>query len=96
MSSHSAARRRRAAGTNTSSDQRLLAGKLFPLQRQEVIAARLSITGGVRVADVVERFGVSVATARRDLNATVQAGVGVRVYGGIVLGDGRARPTAHP
>ncbi|OSM42333.1 DeoR/GlpR family DNA-binding transcription regulator [Nesterenkonia sp. PF2B19] len=50
-------------------------------------------TGSVHVEDLSRAFGVSVATARRDLDRLVRDSLVTRTYGGAVLGNVRAEQT---
>ena len=51
-------------------------------QRQEVILDAVRSRGGVRVADLVERLGVSEMTVRRDIGELSRRGLVARVHGG--------------
>jgi DeoR/GlpR family transcriptional regulator of sugar metabolism len=51
-------------------------------QRQEVILDTVRTHGGVRVADLVERLGVSEMTVRRDIGELSRRGLVARVHGG--------------
>jgi DeoR/GlpR family transcriptional regulator of sugar metabolism len=51
-------------------------------QRQELILDEVRSTGGVRVSELVERFGVSDMTVRRDIDALARRGLVTRVHGG--------------
>jgi DeoR/GlpR family transcriptional regulator of sugar metabolism len=53
--------------------------------RHELIRAELARSGGVRIRDLVHRFGVSRATARRDLYVLIDAGEAVNAHGGALL-----------
>ena len=57
---------------------------MFARERWEKIETLLKENGAVTTCDLVERFGVSLETVRRDLLAMEQAGKLVRVYGGAV------------
>jgi DeoR/GlpR family transcriptional regulator of sugar metabolism len=59
-------------------------------QRQDVILAAVRARGAVRVADLVERFGVSDMTVRRDIGELARAGLVRRVHGGAVADVSRA------
>ncbi|MFF2073557.1 DeoR/GlpR family DNA-binding transcription regulator [Kitasatospora sp. NPDC058162] len=60
-------------------DQTLLAA-----QRQALILEAIRRTGAIRVAELVEQFGVSDMTIRRDLDALVRQGAVEKVHGGAV------------
>lgn len=62
---------------------------LFPDERRRVIAQALRDRGGVSVAELTDRFGISPMTARRDLATLEREGVARRTHGGAVL-PGRA------
>lgn len=63
-------------------------------QRRELILEWLRSNGGsIQVEDLSRRFGVSVATARRDLDYLGQNGLITRTYGGAVIGNLRAEQT---
>jgi len=51
-------------------------------QRQAAILDAVQATGGVRVADLVDRFGVSDMTIRRDLEMLSDRGLILKVHGG--------------
>lgn len=51
-------------------------------QRQELILDAVRAHGGVRVADLVERLGVSEMTVRRDIGELSRQGLVARVHGG--------------
>ncbi|WP_106400463.1 DeoR/GlpR family DNA-binding transcription regulator [Actinocorallia populi] len=53
-------------------------------QRQGLIVDLVRRSGAVRVADLVERFGVSDMTIRRDLETLAERGLLVKVHGGAV------------
>lgn len=57
---------------------------LLARQRQELILERIAVTGGVRVADLVETLEVSEMTVRRDITELVAQGRAERVHGGAV------------
>lgn len=59
-------------------------------QRQELLLARATAHGAVRVVDVAAELDVSEMTVRRDIAALAEAGLLRRVHGGAVP----ARPTA--
>jgi ABC-type sugar transport system substrate-binding protein len=54
-------------------------------RRHEIILAEVRRHGTVRLADLVERLGVSAVTVRRDVTALADRGLVVRVHGGITL-----------
>lgn len=57
----------------------------LPAVRQRYAIEMLRHFGVVRCHELESRFGISEATARRDIDAVVRRGNGVRVYGGAVL-----------
>jgi DeoR family transcriptional regulator of aga operon len=57
--------------------------KELPEQRHRWISATLHRSGAVSVREIVDRFGVSETTARRDID-TVGRSQGQRVYGGLL------------
>jgi DeoR/GlpR family transcriptional regulator of sugar metabolism len=61
--------------------------RLFRQERQERIVDLLEQHGRVSVAALSERFGLSQATIRSDLEALVQEGLIVRTHGGAILAD---------
>ena len=66
--------------------RRLRAGRLAEL------AAYVGEVGEVTVADLADRFGVSMDTIRRDLDRLHADGVLVRTHGGAMGAGGQARP----
>ncbi|ADD40606.1 DeoR/GlpR family DNA-binding transcription regulator [Stackebrandtia nassauensis] len=56
-------------------------------QRQAVIAERVRSHGAVRVAELVEEFGVSDMTIRRDLETLADRGLVSKVHGGATAVD---------
>lgn len=54
-------------------------------QRQRLIMQEIQLHGGVRVSDLVRRFGVSTMTIRRDLEALSMRGFVQKVHGGATL-----------
>jgi len=56
----------------------------LPAGRKAQLAAYVADTGQVTVAELAERFGVSIDTVRRDLDQLSADGVLVRTYGGAV------------
>lgn len=64
---------------------------LLAEQRRAAIAGLVRSNGGVRVTDLVLRFGVSDMTIRRDLEALAREGLVDKVHGGAVaLGESSA------
>ncbi|MFJ5229346.1 DeoR/GlpR family DNA-binding transcription regulator [Kitasatospora sp. NPDC088391] len=59
-------------------------------QRRALILDLVRRTGAVRVAGLVEQFGVSDMTIRRDLDELARAGEVEKIYGGAVAAGGRA------
>ena len=57
---------------------------LYPEERQQAIAARVSERGRLAVTAVAEEFGVTTETVRRDLAVLERAGLLRRVHGGAV------------
>ncbi|MGW4378438.1 DeoR/GlpR family DNA-binding transcription regulator [Kitasatospora sp. NPDC004531] len=64
-------------------------GALLAAQRRALILDLVRRDGAVKVADLVERLGVSDMTVRRDLDALARTGAVRKVHGGAV-----ARPAA--
>lgn len=56
--------------------------------RLDEILSRARADGKVAAEDIARRFGVTVQTVRRDLNALCKQGLLTRVYGGAVLPSG--------
>lgn len=56
-------------------------------QRQSRIAERVHRIGAVRVAELVEEFGVSDMTIRRDLETLAERGLVAKVHGGATAVD---------
>lgn len=54
-------------------------------ERQAIILEILREKGVIKISDIVEHFGVSGLTARRDLDVLMDEGLARRVYGGAVL-----------
>lgn len=54
-------------------------------ERQAIILEMLREKGIIKISNIVEQFGVSSLTARRDLDVLMDEGVARRVYGGAVL-----------
>ena len=61
--------------------------------RREQILTLLKKDGSVKVVDLVKRFGVSIETIRRDLEALEEDGFLRRVYGGAVRESRRSEET---
>ncbi len=59
-------------------------GEVFAEERQHPIGRLVAELGRVRVGDLVERFGVSGVTIRKDLDALERQGRVVRTHGGAV------------
>ncbi|PWH14741.1 MAG: DeoR/GlpR transcriptional regulator [Anaerolineae bacterium] len=59
-------------------------------ERHQIILETLEARGSVTVNEMVERFGVSEMTIRRDLDALERRGLLRRVHGGAVLDRGRS------
>jgi DeoR/GlpR family transcriptional regulator of sugar metabolism len=53
-------------------------------ERQKRILSLLSKQGRLSVAEIVEQFSISVATARRDLESLASQGKAQRVHGGVI------------
>ncbi len=70
--------------------------RMLAEQRQDQIVAMIRTHGAVRVADLVERFGVSDMTVRRDIGELAQAGLLRRVHGGAVSPTENARASDEP
>jgi DeoR/GlpR family transcriptional regulator of sugar metabolism len=64
--------------------------------RHELIRAELARSGGVRIRDLVHRFGVSRATVRRDLYVLIDAGEAVNAHGGALLPSAQANEPQTP
>ena len=56
-------------------------------ERQKQILARLNKRGRLSVAEIVEHFAISEATARRDLGSLASQGRAQRVHGGAIASD---------
>jgi DeoR family transcriptional regulator of aga operon/DeoR family fructose operon transcriptional repressor len=61
--------------------------RLYRQERQERIVDLLEKQGRVSVSALSERFGLSQATIRTDLETLVQEGLIVRTHGGAILAD---------
>lgn len=67
---------------------------MFAKERQNLICAMLRKNGAVTTAGLVEHFGVSIETIRRDLLVLERSGQLTRVHGGAVTsGDMQPFPT---
>ncbi len=64
---------------------------MFANNRQDMIRQQLETNGAVVTAKLVDQFGVSVETIRRDLMAMEQQGLLKRVHGGAVKNPGMQR-----
>jgi DeoR/GlpR family transcriptional regulator of sugar metabolism len=53
-------------------------------ERQKQILSLLSRQGRLSIAEIVEQFSISVATARRDLETLASQGKAQRVHGGVI------------
>src|SRR5512135_1065703 len=53
-------------------------------ERQKQILSRLERQGRLSVAEIVEQFSISEATARRDLETLTSQGKAQRVHGGVI------------
>ena len=60
--------------------------KLAP-QRRAHIVEQVQLTGGVRVSELTQLFGVSDMTIRRDLDSLAKRGLIAKVYGGATRAD---------
>ncbi|MBD7919610.1 DeoR/GlpR transcriptional regulator [Cellulomonas sp. Sa3CUA2] len=67
-------------------------GRRLPAGRQAELAQHVASAGEVTVAELSERFGVSMDTVRRDLDRLHADGVLVRTHGGAMVATGQARP----
>lgn len=56
-------------------------------ERQKQILSLLSRQGRLSIAEIVEQFSISVATARRDLETLASQGKAQRVHGGVIAVD---------
>jgi DeoR family fructose operon transcriptional repressor len=57
---------------------------VYAEERQQAIAALVTQSGRVSVAELAVRFGVTTETVRRDLSSLERAGLVRRVHGGVV------------
>jgi DeoR family fructose operon transcriptional repressor len=64
--------------------------RLFALERQRKIAERVREQGSVRASDLINLFGVTDETIRRDLSRLADLGVLRRAHGGAVAAPTRA------
>jgi DeoR family transcriptional regulator, fructose operon transcriptional repressor len=71
----------RRESVSVSKDERQ---RHLPAGRKAQLAAHVADTGQVTVAELAERFGVSIDTVRRDLDQLAADGILVRTYGGAV------------
>ena len=68
----------------------------IPERRQQRIAQRLRESGSVTVAALEAEFGISPATARRDLSVLEMRGKAKRTHGGAVLPGGAQHADSFP
>ncbi|MFE2206998.1 MULTISPECIES: DeoR family transcriptional regulator [Streptomyces] len=54
-------------------------------ERQDFVLATVRERGTVRLADLVERLGVTAVTVRRDVTILADRGLVSRVHGGVTL-----------
>lgn len=64
---------------------------MFANERQQTILSMLKTNGAVTTGELIETFGVSIETVRRDLLQLERGGQLQRVHGGAVI-PGRMRP----
>lgn len=69
---------------------------MFVEQRHELILREVRERGSVRLAELVDRLGVSMVTLRRDVEHLAGQGLVHRVHGGITLPAAVAVPAARP
>ena len=67
--------------------------KMLSIQRREAIRALLLEKESITIAEVMEKFQISVETARRDFDALADEGFLNKVYGGATL---KKRTSALP
>ena len=67
--------------------------KMLSIQRREAIRALLLEKESITIAEVMEKFQISVETARRDFDALADEGFLNKVYGGATL---KKRTSARP
>lgn len=82
-----------AAASRERSASNLGRSRELPAQRHRWITTTLHRSGAVSVREIVDYFGVSATTARRDIEAIGQQ-EGRRVYGGLLYT--RIQPAANP
>ncbi len=58
---------------------------MFPAERRMIIMTTLEQRGSVSVAELVEQFGVSAVTIRKDLDVLADSGLIKRSHGGAIL-----------
>ena len=58
---------------------------MFMEERQQAIAAQIRANGKITVAEIVEKYGISDESARRDLRILEQNGICKRTHGGAIL-----------
>lgn len=63
---------------------------MIPLERQRRIAEKVLDEGQISIAQIIDLFGVSEITARRDLNELDRQGLLRRVHGGAIASLGRS------
>jgi DNA-binding LacI/PurR family transcriptional regulator len=69
---------------------------MLAAERHEIILAEVRRHGTVRLADLVERLGVSAVTVRRDVTELADRGLLDRVHGGATLSRARGgQPEPH-
>lgn len=70
--------------------------KLLVVQRRDAIKAMLLEKESVSINEVIDRFGISVETARRDFDALADEGFLNKIYGGATLKNRTAvQPSAE-
>ena len=67
--------------------------KLLLVQRRDAIKSMLLEKGSITINEVIDAFGISVETARRDFDALADEGFLDKVYGGATL---KKRTSASP
>lgn len=65
-------------------------------ERREAIRAEVTRQGFVRVSDLARRFGISRATAWRDVDQLAEAGLVVKFHGGATMPGATTATVAHP